>query len=276
MPGTTLSGGGTVTLNTGSTGGGGNAWLENTGSGTLTNVNNTIQGEGIIDNNGGILVNQANGTINANATASASVNTLALDNGTFNNQGGSLIASSYGLLQLNSTTVNNASTGSGTGSITASGPNASVQVYNSTIQGGTLNNSGGGSMFTTGASSLDGSTASGALTLSSGSTYTTSTNYSTSLLGSIINQGNFQVNGGNNTNSFLYVANGTTLTGGGTVTLNTGTTGGGGNAWFYDTGGTITNVNNTIQGEGILYNNGSIFVNGANGTINANSTGAPS
>ena len=108
------------------------------------------------------------------------------------------------MLQLYATTVNNASTGSGTGSITASGPNATVQVYNSTIRGGTLNTTGGGTMSTFGQAGLDGSTASGALTLSAGSTYITTANARTTIAGSIINKGTFEVDGGNNTNSYLY------------------------------------------------------------------------
>ena len=62
----TLQGGGTVTLSTAS--GGGNALLLQAAGGlTLTNVNNTIQGEGIIGFNGLTLVNEAGGTINANS-----------------------------------------------------------------------------------------------------------------------------------------------------------------------------------------------------------------
>ena len=67
-----------------------------------------------------------------------------------------------------------------------------------------------------------------------------------------------------------------TLTGGGTVTLSS-TAANGGYAYLtqYNGGTTLTNTNNTIQGEGIIYNNGTTVINEAGGTILANSTGAP-
>jgi hypothetical protein len=233
----------------------------------LDNVNNTIQGEGVIYNNGATLINEAGGTINANSTGSPLITPLYVEDGNITN-GGTLEASNSGVLQLYSNTINNAG-----GNITASGAGATVQVYDSTIQGGTLNNSTGGTMETIGTSVLDGSTQ-GVLTLSAGSTYTTSTGYTTYVLGTINNQGNFQVNGGGGSDTYLRTEDNTTLQGGGTVTLSTTTTGGGGYARLYNNGGyTLDNLNNTIQGEGVIYNNGATLINEAGGVINANSTG---
>jgi len=264
-----LTGGGTVSLFTTTAGGGGNAEFSLSGGVTVDNVNNTIQGEGIIYNNGGTINNHVGGTINANSTGSPLINTLALEYGTFNNAG-LMEATGSGDLYLYTTTVNNAG-----GNITASGSGAMVEVLGSTIQGGTLNNNGGAFFGTsTGyGATLDGSTGSGAITLNG--TYTIAPNAHTYLYGSIVNNGNFQVNGGGNSNTYLYLNGGNpTFTGGGTVSLSTTTVGGGGDAYLYLYGNTtLDNVNNTIQGEGYIYNNGAIVNNHATGIINANSAG---
>jgi hypothetical protein len=268
---TTLQGGGTVTLNT--TTGGGNALLLQLGAPggggyTLTNVDNTIQGEGIIYNKEGTIVNEAGGTIIANSTGSGVINMLGIVFGNITNSG-ILEASNNGVLQLYENTINNAG-----GNITANGANAAVQVYNSTIQGGTLNTLNGGTMETLGYSALDGSTASGAITLSAGSTYLTAGGNSTGVFGTINNRGNLQVNGGGGVDTYILTFGNTTLQGGGTVTLNTTT--GGGNAWILQAAGgsyTLTNADNTIQGEGGI-NISEALVNEAGGTIIANSTGS--
>ncbi len=50
--------------------------------------------------------------------------------------------------------------------------------------------------------------------------------------------------------------------------------GGGGDAYLHSESGlTLDNVNNTIQGDGLIYNNGTVFNNHAAGVINANSAG---
>ncbi len=272
-PAVTLQGGGTVNLSTAS--GGGNAYLEQAVGGvTLTNVNNTIQGEGIIGNNGLTLVNQSGGTINANSTGGPLTTTLALQGLGLTNQG-LLEATNNGLLQLNGITVNNAGA-----NITANGPGASVQLLSGTvIQGGTLNNNGGAFFGTPGGYTayLDGSTASGAITING--TYTSDLNTNTYLLGTINNNKSIQLNGGSGTNSSLLMGGSSnpavTLQGGGTVNLSSAS--GGGAAYIQQSVGgvTLTNVNNTIQGEGIIGNNGLTLVNQSGGTINANSTGGP-
>jgi hypothetical protein len=270
---TSLTGGGLVNLSTTTSGGGGDAWLYlNNGGTVLDNVNNTIQGTGYIYNNGTTINNHAAGTINANPLASSPVQFLQLEYGTVNNAG-LMEATNSGALYLYATTVNNAG-----GNITnnSTGTGSGVYVYGSTvIQGGSLNNTSGSFFGTVAgyAASLDGSTGAGAVTING--TYTGDYNSSTYLYGTINNQGNLLINGGNNNNTYVYIPGAVSLTGNGTVTLRTDTTGGGGNAWLYLNGGALTNVSNTIQGEGYIYNNGTTFTNGAAGTVWANSTGSP-
>ena len=266
---TTLSGGGTVTLNTTTTGGGGNAYLYLQNGTTLVNVDNTIKGEGYIYNNGTTITNQSGGTINANSSGSPLVNYLALEYGQVNNAG-LLEATNSGDLQLYQVSINNQG-----GNITANGANAFVDLQGANVQGGAFNTLSGGTVQTTPGHSatLDGSTGAGAVTING--SYLTSDNASTNLFGSIVNNGNFQVSGGGNTNAYLYVPGNVTLTGGGTVTLQTTTAGGGGDAWLYlQNGATLDNVNNTIQGEGYIYNNGTVINNHANGVINASQIGS--
>ena len=266
----TLTGGGTVTLNTTTNGGGGYAFLYPYNSSTLDNVDNTIQGEGYINNAGTVINNHAGGIINANSAGSPLLSYLQLQYGTVNNAG-LLEATNNGQLVLYSTTVNNAG-----GNITGNGSGAWVQLYDATIQGGTLNNNGAFFFGTPNGYSayLDGSTGAGALTVNG--TYTTDYNANTYLYGSIINNGNLQVNGGGNTNANLYIPTNVTLTGGGTVNLITTTAGGGGAAFLYlYNSSTLDNVDNTIQGEGYIYNAGTVINNHAGGIINANSAGSP-
>ena len=108
--------------------------------------------------------------------------------------------------------------------------------------------------------------------MSKGSTYTSPLNSTTNILGTINNNGSFQLNGGSATNTSLTLVGNTTLQGsGGVVTMNT-TGSGGGNALIQGNGFTLTNTNNTIQGEGVIGDGTLILVNEAGGTINANST----
>ena len=256
----TLQGGGTLTLNVAS--GGGTDYIQQAASGlTLTNVNNTIQGAGVIGNGGLSLVNEAGGIINANSSAQA----LTLNGGPITNAG-LLEATSGGTLQISGTTVNNSG-----GNITA-GNGSTVQLLDSAdIQGGTLNNNG--SWFGTvngNTVSLDGTTK-GALTINGN--YTSDLNTQTYLYGTINNNGNFQLNGGNGTNSYLQIANNVTLQGGGTLTLNVASGGGTDYIQQAASGLTLTNVDNTIQAQGVIGNNSLSLINEAGGTIDANSNG---
>ena len=262
---TTLQGGGTLTLSATASGDGGNAYIEQFGGVglTLTNVNNTIQGAGVIGN-GGLALNNA-GTINANVIGQGLL--LNGSGGVTNTK--LLEASSGGILQINGVTVNN-----GGGNITANIA-STVQLFGSAVvQGGTLNNSGKGATLGTPygqTATLDGSTQ-GPLTING--TYTSALGSNTFVLGTITNKGNIQVNGGSGSQTYLILNANTTLQGGGTVTLSSTASGGGGNAYIEQFGGvglTLTNVNNTIQGAGVI-GNGGLALNNA-GTINANANG---
>src|SRR5215470_9457019 len=244
----TLSGGGTLTM---SAGGGGNAFIQGN-TNTLINVDNRIQGVGVIGDGSLAVIN--GGTINANSPASqTSYGSITLNgSGGITNSNGA----TGGLL-----TVNNAG-----GNITANG--GTVQLNGATIVGGTLNTLTGGTLSNLGVATLDGSSTQGALTISSNSTLTVGaagTFTNTNLMGTITNQGTIQLTGGGNADGKLTIASNVTLNGGGTVTM---AAGGGGNAFLGESSKTLTNVNNTIQGVGVIE-----LVNLVNGgTINANST----
>ena len=252
---TTLQGGGTVTL---SNNGGGRFSIVNEigGTQTLINVDNTIQGTGVIDP---IFVNQAAGTVNANVSGQ----TLDLLNGKLTNAG-LLEATGGGVLFIKSTDVVNA------GGTIAAVNGGIVSLVGGSVQGGLLNNVSGtlGTLAAGNVIELDGSTAAGAVTIRG--TYTVDVGSTTILLGAINNQGNIQVNSGGLA-THLALMGDTTLQGGGTVTL--ANSGGGGFSDIGENGNTpltLINVDNTIQGAGAV---DPILVNQAAGTVNANVTG---
>ncbi|HEV2270862.1 MAG TPA: hypothetical protein VGR92_15520 [Steroidobacteraceae bacterium] len=250
----TLNGGGVVTMSDAS--GGGDAFLQGNGN-TLTNED-TIQGTGIIGNGSLILVNSA--TIDALSGGKGAL-TLNGSGGVTNT--GVLEATSGGALTIN-TTVNNAS-----GNITA-GAASSVNLSNATIQGGTLNNSAGGTLQTVvgTTAALDGSTAAGAVTLSAGSTYTASNSSTTNLLGTLTDKGALKLNGGANANGFVNLSSSTvTLNGGGVLTMSDAT--GGGDAVIQGNNNKLANLD-TIQGTGIIGNGSLAIVN--SGTIDADTS----
>jgi hypothetical protein len=89
-------------------------------------------------------------------------------------------------------------------------------------------------------------------------------------MGTITNKGTITLTGGSNANGYIDITNNVTLTGGGKVTIVNGPPGG--NAVIQENGSglTLTNTNNTIQGNGIIGNGGLDVVNGAAGTISSN------
>ena len=250
---------GTITLSTVTTGGG-NAFLQETGSGvTLTNSGSTIQGNGVIGNGTGLaIVNSTGGTINANVNG---------DNLVVNNTGGItntglLEATNGGSLAFGSVAITN--TG---GNITASGTGSVVVLTNTSVTGGTLNTSGGGVIESSATTGLNG------VTISSGSTFTSSNHSTTQVSGTITNNGGIQVFGGGGANGIVELTANTTLSGGGTLTLSTTQTGGG-NAYIdpASSGLILTNSNNTVQGDGIIGNGALVVVNDS--TIDSNVAGA--
>ena len=255
----TLSGAGTLTLSYGDHNG--SAFVQQTGgSFSLTNASNTIQGDGVIGNGGLAFVNAAAGTVDANV--SGQVMTL---NGSGNiTNAGLLEATGGGTLQITNYVANAG------GMIAANGGVVYVDG-GGTVQGGTLTSENGGTLGTDGTSTLDGS--SGAVVLSAGSTWTGALGTTTSLLGTITNQGNFQLNAGSGNNTYLNIAANVTLQGGGAVTLNSGDVYG--MVYVQQSGGsnTLTNGNNQIQGYGVIGNGGLSVVNTGAGVVNANISG---
>ena len=242
----TLSGKGTITMTTST----GSAYLRGSGF-TLTNTNDTIKGAGFIGDSGALaLVNK--GTIDASSKGqNLSVND---GNGGVTNTK-TLEATAGGVLQLFNTITN---TG---GTITASGKGSTVEVDNATIVGGTLTTKTGGLMQTVGTSTLNG------VTISASSTYTTADGAVTDLDGSIVNNGTFLVNGSAG-NAIVQLGSAVTLSGGGTVTLESKT----GSAFLRGSSLTLTNTNNTIQGAGNIGDSGALAISNS-GTIDANSSG---
>jgi YVTN family beta-propeller protein len=253
-----LTGAGVVTMST--TGAGGVAIINESGGQTLTNVNNTLQGTGVIGSNGLSLVNQSGGIIAANVAGAA--NSLIVNPGGFTNQG-LMEATVGGTLALSGSTLAN-----GTGTISVVGATSSVQVENGvTIQGGTLSGTQGGAFTNPIGSSitLDGSTSQG--TLSIAGNFVGANGSITYLKGTINNTGAIQLNAVANA-TYLAIAGTTSLTGSGTVTLSTTGTG---QAIIDQSGGqTLTNVNNTLQGMGVIGSDGLTVINQAGGVVNAN------
>ena len=218
---TTLTGGGSVTLST-IVPNGGSAFIDSTAGQTLTNTNNVIQGNGVIGNGGLVVVNSTGGTIDANVSGG----TLVMNGTGGTTNTGLLEATNGGSLAFGTTAVNNAG-----GNLTASGAGSVVSLANTSVTGGTLNTSGGGTIESSATTTLDGSTAAGAVTISSGSTFTSSNNSTTVLLGTINNDGTISLYGGNGHNGYLSFGSASalaaTLQGAGIVNLSTTAANGG-------------------------------------------------
>ena len=226
----------------------GSAFLRGGGL-TLTNTNDTIQGAGLIGDNAALaIVNEA--TIDANSSGQG-LNVNQGGGGVTNT--GTLEATGSGSLNLFNTITN---TG---GAITASGTGSDVNVEG-TIVGGTLNTASGGLMHTVGSADLNG------VTISSGSTYTTA-GATTQLDTALTNDGTFLVDG-SASNAIVNLGSSVTLSGGGTVTMKTGS----GSAFLRGGGLTLTNTNDTIQGAGFIGDNAALAIDNG-GTIDANSSG---
>ena len=132
-----------------------------------------------------------------------------------------------------------------------------------TISGGTLNTLNGGVMETSGG----GANLSG-VTISNGSTYTAGPGTTTQLNGAIVNDGTFAINGATG-NAVVNLGSTVTLSGKGTITMASGTSG---SAFLRGSGLTLTNTNDTIEGSGLIGDSGQLtLVN--KGTIDANSKG---
>jgi len=240
---TTIGGPGTVVMS-------GNGQIGTNSIGyTLTNQT-TIEGSGVIGSNAGSLYQNLNvinnGTINANSNG----NTLSIQ-GTGNVTNNNVLeATNGGTLNIElSNPLNN-----GSGTILASDP-STVDITNSTIQGGTLTTTGGGVIQMVGTSRLDG-VSQGALTISDGSTVTSGPSAFTQVVGAL--------NLGTITGSTLALSGqmqlvgNTTFSGPGSVTMS-----GDAQIGTNSIGYTLTNQS-TIQGTGLLgSNSGALYDNGS-------------
>ncbi len=272
--GSTLTGGGTIALSDSAQ----NLifGIGNSGTTTVTNVNNTIQGSGTLGYSNAIeFINQKGGVINATGTSAALIlqpdgiaSLVSANGGGFVNKGLMEATNTAGLVLLGGQFNNNG------GTILASGAGNGVYLENNVVvSGGTLGSTGGGNVQTVSGqtATLDG-TSQGAITLAG--TYVGANNSTTFMNGTVNNTGPFDLNASNNTTELRF-SNGTTLTGGGTITL----TDSANNLLFgtLNSGAeTVTNVNNTIKGSGTFgFSNGVEFINQKGGVINATGTSAP-
>ncbi len=251
---TILQGGGQITMNDGDANG--QPYISQSASNVvLTNVNNTISGAGTIGNGGLTFNNLSSGVVDANISGHALV--LNGSGGVVNT--GTLEATNGGILQVNTNVVNQG------GLIAGAGGTVGIS---STIEGGTLS----GALHTTNSATLDGATA-GAITLAPGTIYTSGPSTATSVTGTINNQGAINFSAGGGSNAYLYIAGNTTLQGGGTVNLSAVDS----NGQVYISqsvpNATLTNADNLIQGSGTIGQGALTFVNGAAGTVLANTPG---
>jgi hypothetical protein len=158
-PGLTLTGGGTVLLD-GSPEFGDADSIQGVPVGgefaaDFTNVDNTIAGGGFIGSDYLNFTNASKGVVDANNPTNVLLMGVYGTAGTLITNAGLLEATVGGELGINALTVDNAN-----GVILASGTGSEVQIVDSTIEGGALKTSGGGTILLQGAPSVfDGSKA---------------------------------------------------------------------------------------------------------------------
>ena len=257
-PVVTLSGAGALVLSDN-----GNNYIQSQTAGTeLVNFNNTISGSGQVGNGDIAIDNQAAGIINSNGAAG-----MVLNTGTYS-------FTNEGLIEDTNTggiTVNGATTIINAGTLSAAGAGSFINLNSATIAGGTLSTKAGGVIQSVNIGTLDGSTAAGAVTITTGSQIGDVNNEYLYLNGTITNEGTISIESQNNA-TVLWINSGTvTLNGGGTVLLSDN-----GNNYIDASavGNTLVNANNTIVGSGVFGNGSLNLINQASGTIDANGTNA--
>ena len=249
----TLEGGGTVSLMNAD---------RVFGSGTLTNVDNIIQGE--TSNTGGLgynaigLINETGGLIDANVAGLALNVDPSASAGMINQ--GTMEASNGGILLLN---------GNGGGGIDNTG-GAILALDGSTVQltagivitGGTLNTIGSGTIHNISSATLDSLTNAGAFIADNGTT--------TNLSGTITDTGSITINSTGNFTD-LAISGDVTLTGGNVLTLsNAARVLGGGTLFIGGSDGSAFTVQGETSNTGGLGYNELAIVNRSGGLINAN------
>ncbi|MEP6822649.1 MAG: hypothetical protein ABI946_09905, partial [Chthoniobacterales bacterium] len=230
------------------------------GSGTLTNVNNTIQGgfngSGNFGNNAIGIINQAGGLISANVSGLV----MRLDpNATSGLINLGLIQSSNGGAVLLTGNGGGAFTNTG-GTITAQTGSEVQFTAGASLTGGTLTTVGTGLFRNLDTAMLANLTNSGTLIANNNTT--------TTLTGTITNNGSISLNSAGNFTD-LSINGDVTLTGNGVVNLT--------QADRILGSGTLTNASNTVQGglngSGNFGNNAIGIVNQIGGLISANTAG---
>ncbi len=237
---TTLSGSGSVILTT--NGNPATSQINTALNVVLTQASgHTISGNGELN---AALIN--NGTVNANSTAGTAA--LLLESNPMTNN--SLFeATAGGTLQISGNTV----TQGPSGQLLAS--NGTVSIINGTISGGTLNSALGGTIQTSGTSTLDSLTNNATLNVLGGAT--------TNITGNLVDTGLITVNSNIANAGTVLSFNGGTLSGNGTISLSDN-----GNLATSQLNGSLTqSANHTISGHGVI---NAALTN--NGVINANAT----
>jgi len=250
----TLAGSGTVVL-----GIGGPNFITGGGSSTLTN-DLTIEGVGNVGDGALTLINNA--TINANVSPTVSAAGLYIQPG-----GGGLVnnatleATNGGTLLLDGGTITNTgATIQAVGADASNNPSAVVLYNNVSITGGTLTTSGAGVIEEAAGGYnvfLSNLTNAGTYDILNGST--------TTISGTITNNGTINVDSGGGATQ-LYLGSSTTLKGTGTVVL-----GNGGPNFINGVGGAVLTNEETIEGVGNVGDSALALVN--NATIDANVSG---
>ncbi|HEY1771215.1 MAG TPA: FecR domain-containing protein [Chthoniobacterales bacterium] len=231
------------------------------GSGTFTNAGNTINGwtsGGSFGNNEIGIVNQTGGVIDANSEGLSLNVDPASDPGLTNT--GVMEASDGGILVLNG---NGGGGFNNTGGTITALDSSQVQLTNgAVVTGGIFSTVGSGTINVVNSATLVSVTNTG--------TFVGNNNSSTTVVGTLTNSGSFVLaSAGNYTD--LLLTDDVTLDGGGTISLV--------NADRIRGTGTLTNVDNIIEGEtsntgGLGYNEIGL-INEASGLIDANVAGLP-
>jgi hypothetical protein len=249
--GAMLMGGGLITMT---------ADVNVNGTGTLTNVDNTIQGLGNIGNNSLGIANQAGGLIDANDNGGTMIIDPSSALGLTNT--GTMQASNGGTLELSgfgSGSFNNVG-----GLIQALDGSTVVLTNFASVTGGTISTTGTGQVIV-------GASENGFFTdITNTGNLIGENNSDLGLSGSIVNSGTISVTSTGNATDIELQGGVVALSGGGTVTLNS--TAGAQDARINGTG-TLTNVDNTIEGSGNIGLNALGVANQVGGTIDANVNG---
>jgi len=250
----TLSGGGTVTL-----GGvfGATSRITDDNGGELTNIDNTIRGKGLVGNGEVQINNEAGGTIDANDSTGALE--LGPVSGSAMENRGLMTASNQGNLVFRSGEYDNAG-----GTIDVQDDSTITFNTGSNITGGTVQSLGTGSFDMAATGSFTDLTTKGTINVNNSDDLR--------LTGTINNLGDITVIN-STTATDIQIDTAASLTGGGTITL--------GGAFANTSritddngGGVLTNVDNTIRGQGLIGNNLVRIENLVLGTIQADQSGS--